>query len=624
MEKIDRIKNILKNNNLDGLNKYNYNTLINVCMELLEKEIDDFNYDKDIDYLETLIKVLPIYLKKNPRMNKADEKLKVIHQQVKTYLVQKPGNIEKTNHNYKLLKNLINNIELIQMSILYDYTDKYEGSKYQLIDYIIFDLKNISIFKDALQKFPYLVNYFDESNKKIIVSVIDKYIEEVMNYTKEKGIDDIIYYDEIINLILKSPIFIFDIIDKQTILKKIKQNLKEIKKEKNRKTFYLNNLVERINEEEEILDNSYLEYKYNIPTYFNAAINSEVRKIVNNYSISKDRTIIDDYILTFDGEDTKEIDDALSVKILDNNHILLGVHIADPTALIDKDSIIFEEAAKRTTSIYLSDKTYSMFPIELSGNLVSLKEGNYRPATSYYFEFNQNGHLIKSKFIKSVVKVDKNMTYNEFNKILTMNGFDSTKETITNLNLISNILKNYYNTDPLYETINRTESNITNTNIIGITNGERVVESTMIFTNHMVAKYFKDNNLPFIFRNHTIDKQMMNKLDKLKYNIIEEDNNEAYLRYIEVIKNIYPKALYEVDSKGHYGLGIDTYSHITSPLRRMADVIGLLCLDKLYFNEYNEDDIKKTKALILKHSKRINDKRNSIEKFMINYENLTS
>ena len=624
MDKMDRIKNILKSNNLDDLYKYNHNTLINVCMDLLEKEINEFNYDKDIDYLDTLIKLLPTYLKNNPKMAKADERLKVIHQQVKTYLVQKPGNIEKTNHNYKLLKNLINNIELIQMSILYDYMDKYEGSKYQLIDYIIFDMKNISIFRDALQKFPYLVNYFDESNKKIIVSVIDKYIDEVINYNKEKGIDDIIYYDEVISLILKSPEFIFDIIDKQTILKKIKQNLKNIKKEKNRKIFYLNTLVEKIIGEDEKLDNIYLEYKYNIPTYFNAAINSEVRKIVNNYSISKDRTIIEDYILTFDGEDTKEIDDALSVNLTDNNHIILGVHIADPTDLIDKDSIIFEEAAKRTTSIYLSDKTYSMFPPELSSNLVSLNEGNYRPATSYYFEFNQDGRLIKCKFIKSVIKVDKNMTYNEFNKILTMNGYEPSKETITNLNIVANILQNYYTKDPLYEKINRTTSNITNTNIIGISNGEKVVESTMIFTNHMVAKYFSDNNLPFIYRNHTINQEVMNNLDKLKYNIMKEDNNEAYLRYIEMVKNIYPKALYEVESKGHYGLGIDTYSHITSPLRRMADVIGLICLDKLYFNEYDEEDINKIKSLVIKHSKRINDKRNSIEKFMSNYENLTS
>lgn len=623
MEKIDRIRSYIKNGELDNLEKYSDNTLGNICTEILEQEINDFSYDKNIDYLDTVIKLLPKYLYKNPKIGHADEKLKIIHQQLKTYLVQKPGNIDKTNHNYKLLKNLINNIELIQMSILYDYIDKYEGSKYQLIDYLIFDLKNISIFKDALQKFPYLVNYFDENNKKIIVSVIEKYIEEVANYNKETGIDDITYYDEVITLMLKSSVFRFDPVDKQIIFKKIKQSLKEIKKEKNRKTFYLNSLFEKIEGKEEVLDKEDIEYKYNIPTNFNAAIKSEVRKVVNNYSIEKDRTIIDDYILTFDGEDTKEIDDALSVKILDNGHILLGVHIADPMALVDKDSIIFEESAKRTTSIYLSDKTIPMFPSEISCNLASLNEGEYRQAISYYFEFDKNGIFIRDKFVKSVIKVNKNMTYADFNHILNMNGYDPTKETITNLNLVSNFMQQYYNKDPLYEKINRTEKNVTNTNIIGVSNGEKVIESAMIFANYRIAKYFKDNNLPYGFRNHVIDEEMQKTLDKYKHGIIHEDNDKAYLKYIEVIKNIYPKATYDVVSKGHHGLGIITYGHATSPLRRLDDDINIVCLYKFYFNEYNEEDIKKGKNFVLKYTNKINAKRPSIENFTVKYENLT-
>ena len=124
-------------------------------------------------------------MKDKHKLVHAEDQLKLIHQKMKTYLVQKPGNIEKTNHNYKLLKNMINNIELIQMSILYDYTDKYDGSKYKLLDYILFDLKNISVFNDALNRFPYLVNYFDKNDKNIILSVCEEYIKEVMNYTKE-------------------------------------------------------------------------------------------------------------------------------------------------------------------------------------------------------------------------------------------------------------------------------------------------------------------------------------------------------------------------------------------------------------------------------------------------------
>ena len=412
----------------------------------------------------------------------------------------------------------------------------------------------------------------------------------------------------------------FDIVDKQTILKKIKESLKEIRKEKYRKTFYLNSLIEKINNEDNILDNSYLEYKYNIPTYFNEAINCEVRKIVNNYSISKDRTIVDDYILTFDGEDAKEIDDALSIKLLENGNMLLGVHIADPTDIIDKDSIIFDEAAKRTTSIYLSDKSYSMFPEKISTDIVSLNEGKYRPAITYYFEFDKKGKVINSKFIKSIIKVNRNMTYDDFNKIMTINGNDRLKITVDNLSNVSNILQRYYYKDPLYETVNRSENNITNTNIVGTSSGEKVIESSMIFTNHMVSRYFVENKLPFIFRNHSSNIEVIKRLDKLKNNIIKENNDKAYLGYIEMLKNMYPKAFYDIKCKGHAGLGIDTYCHITSPLRRMADVIGLICLDNLYFNQYDEKNIDNVKKMVLKYSKRINEKRNSIEKFSKEYE----
>ena len=616
MVKKNQIKEVLKENDIDELDKFNKNSMEILFLNILEDEMNNFNYENDIEYLDNLIKLLPKYINNKKVVH---DRLENIHQLIKTYLVQKPGYIEKTNHNYKILKNIINNIEIIQMSILYDYNLEYEESKYKLIDYIVFEMKNPGIFKDALKKFPYLVNYFDENDKKIIVNVIEKYIEEVINYNKENGIDNILYYDEIIDSIINSPKFIFDIIDKQTILKNIKQEIKNVKKEKNRKVFYLNSLIEKIigNEDKNTYD--FLEYKYNIPTTFNIAIKSEVKSIINNYTMAKDRKVIDDYILTFDGEGAEEIDDALSIKILDNDNILLGVHIACPTALIDKDSIIFDEAAKRTTSIYLSDKTYSMFPEELSCDLISLKQGNYRNAISYYFELDKNGNVVNNEFIKSIIKVNRNMSYNEFNKILTMNGNNKLKETITNLSNISPILKKYYHEDPLYVEINRKNSNVTNTNIIGATNGEKVIESVMIFTNYMVAKYFNDNNLPFVYRNHNIDYEMMNKLDEFKYNINEGD----YYKYIDMIKSIYPKAVYEIECKGHFGLGLDYYSHITSPLRRFADMLNLICLDRFYFNEYNEDTINKTKTFLLKHSERINAKRNGIEKFSINYENLT-
>lgn len=613
---MEKIKQCLKEENIDELNKIKNNILVNKLINILEEEINNFNYESNIDYLNYLIKILPKYIENNKK--EINEKLTKIHQKIKTYLVQKPGNIDKTSSNYKNLKNIINNIEIIQMTLLYDYIDKYDETKYKLIEYMIFEVKNITFIKDAIKRFPYIVNTFDSNDKSLILSVIEKYIEEVVSKKEDSEIDNIIYYDEVIYEMLSSPKIIFDVIDKQRILKIIKEKIKILETEKDRKTFYLNILIEKITGIEEIKTNSYLEYKYHIKTYFNEAINSEVRKIINNYTLKKDRKIVDDYILTFDGVDAKEIDDALSIKILPNGNYMLGIHIADPTSLIDKKSIIFEEAVKRTTSIYLSDQTYSMFPNELSCNLLSLIEGNYRNAISYYYEIDKEGRVLKSNFYKTIIKVNKNMTYNDFNKILLSKTEKEEKDTITKLSEISTLLNKYYNEDELYTKINRTEKNITNTNITGISDGEKVVESTMVFNNYMVAKYFKDNKLPFIFRNHVIDEEMISKLEKIKNNNTKQE--QEYDKYIEMVKNIYPKAVYGLNCEGHYGLGIECYSHITSPLRRFADVVAIICLEELYFNEYNENKINKIKKMVLKYSDKINKKRSSIEKFSSSYE----
>ena len=190
--------------------------------------------------------------------------------------------------------------------------------------------------------------------------------------------------------------------------------------------------------------------------------------------------------------------------------------------------------------------------------------------------------------------------------------------TIKNLSNLSLYLRNYYNEDELYNRLNRSENNITKTNTIGFSNGEKVIESAMVFTNFVVAKHFKENNLPFIYRNHVIDERMIKELNDIKKNIIKIENSKDYLKYIESVKMIYPKAIYELECKGHFGLGIDYYAHVTSPLRRFSDVIASMCLDSFYFeNNDNQDELKNK---IMVYSNKINNKRSSIEKFSIKHD----
>lgn len=624
MEKVEKIRKIMKEDNLDDLKKFSNDTIANMFLKILYDDLSSFSYENDekIDYLYRIITMLPSYLNKNPKKYNAEEYLTKIHQMIKTYLIQKPGFIDKTNHNYKLFKNMINDVELIWMPYLYNYSGEYQGSKYQFINYIIFELKSIPIFKDVLKKFPHLVNYFDKDDKNLILSVADVYINRVLKYTEDKGVDDILYFNQIFTLILKSPKFVFDVIDKQTILKRIEEARNNLKGDKEKKLFYLNSLSEKINNKEEKIDFSYLSYKYGIDINFNPAIDSEVRRIKDNYSLSKGRKIIDDYILSFDGEGAEEIDDALSIDIKDNGNMLLGVHIADPLDLIDIDSIIFEEALKRTTSIYLSDKTISMFPREISADLSSLKEKKYRPAVSFYFEFDKDGRLVNYDFIQSIVKVNRNLTYNDFNQILNMNSNDKLNQTIRNLSLVSNILKNYYNVDPLYGQINRESNNVTYTNIIGNSSGEKTVESSMIFTNHIVAKHFYNNKLLYNYRNHVINNRDHSRLNSISAALLKEKDTEMIIRYIEIIKKIYPRAYNDIVCRGHDGLGGIIYGHITSPERRIEDVTNFICLYKYVFNKYQEksdDDIKK---LLLRSNRINNGRRPSIEKYLEESERL--
>jgi len=617
MDKRIRVINFLKTNNFEGLKRLNKKAVLNILLDILDEDLDNIDYEEDITYLKNIVKILPYFLNYNKKHSY--NKLLVIHQKIKTKLVQKPGKINKTSKVYKDLKKMINNIEVLQMTLLYDCTEKYNQNKLELLEYIIYDLKNASFLEAAFKKFPHLINYKDENDIHIFINIVNKYIDEIMKYNESRGIDTILYYDEIIDLFLKSDKLMLDVIDKQIILKKIKDNLIKVKQHKHRKNFYLNTLFLKLENIE--LDKSikHLEYKYKIKKEFDESVNTELKIKIDNYETSKDRKVIDNStILTFDGEEAEEIDDALSVEVLENNNILLGVHIASPLSLINENDILFDEASDRTTSIYLSDQTYPMFPKELSKDLISLKSGNYRNAITYYFEIDKYGNLVNQKFIKSLIKVTRNMTYKEFDERLKYSDTNIDK-TIQLLSFISNYLQKYYIEDPIYNAVNRKNNNFSNTNIIGLSNGGKVIESSMVFTNYIVSKYFKDNNLPFIYRNHIIDNESKQKLEQIKENL----NENNYSKYIDVINNIYPKAFYDLTCSGHEGLGINTYGHVTSPLRRFADIVATLCLEKFYFNEYTEEDKEKMKTFIIKQSNKINKKRNSIEKFSKEYENLT-
>lgn len=626
------IDKILKENGKITDLGYSKGKIRNLLLDLLEYKIDNFKYNErtDYNYLLRVFEYFPYYFEYG--FNNKKEfylRIKNIRDKVKTLLVQKPGSISKSSTNFQFLKNLIDNLETVSLSLLYDYIDKYDGSKYEFINFLVFEVKRLSLFEDALKRFPYIANFETKECDSLIDEVIRKYIEELEIYTKNKelgALDEVIYYDEVLKLLLNCDKLNFNIIKQNYWLNYINKLIDDVSYSKfnnltkQKYVFFLNDLCNSIKGIKN--DNiEYLKYKYDIKSSFNPSFNLECQRILNNNDFKKRKIIKDDVILTFDGNDAKEIDDALSIKKLDNGNYLLGVHIADPLFFMNNNSIIYDEAKRRTTSIYLSDLTVPMFPSELSSNAASLLENEMRPATSYYYEISLNGEIVDYKFYKSYIQIYKNMTYGDFNKIISC-GFVDEKiyQTIVDLTNIYPVLSKIYKIDPYYEKINRSSMNITDTNITGNTISEKLVESAMVLNNHMVAKYFASNDLPFIYRIHAMDDDTMKRILDFSNSIRLDDSNSEYLKYINMIKNIYPQASYSITNKGHFGLGLDFYSHITSPLRRFADIIASECLNKMYFNEFNDKDVYRIEDNLQETIKTINQKRLSIEVFSINYE----
>lgn len=612
----------------------------NLLLTLIEKKVDHFNYDSkhSYNYLLKIFDYFPYYFQINFEDKKEFYlKVKVIRNKIKNLLVQKPGHISKNSNHFQFLKNLIDNLETVSLSLLYDYIDKYDGSKYDFINFLVFEVKRINLFEDALKRFPYIVNFETKENKSLIDSVIEKYLEELSIYTKDKElntIDEVIYYDEILKLLLSSKELDFNVINKQKWVNDINNLINNVDNSKfnnltkQKYVFFLNDLCNSI----QGVNNSsidYLEYKYDVKGAFNESINIECQRLIQNDKVDNKRKLIsDEIILTFDGEGAKEIDDALSIKILDNGNYLLGVHIADPLYFVSNNSIIYDETKRRTTSIYLSDMTVSMFPKALSSDCASLLEGKRRPATSYYYEISKVGEVINYNFYKSYIQIYKNMTYHEFNNILEKGYPDlNIYQSIVNLSHIQPLLAHYYKVDPFYEEINRRSNNITDTNITGCSLSEKVVESAMIFNNHMVASYFHNQKLPFIYRVHAMNDNEIKRIEQFSKSISLDDPKSKYPKYIGAIKNIYPRAIYSLKNSGHFGLNLKAYSHVTSPLRRFADVVASECLNKLYFNKPTDkavyemqEGLAKIQQELDENIVNINQKRLSLEIFSANYE----
>ncbi|MBQ8473079.1 MAG: ribonuclease R [Bacilli bacterium] len=321
-------------------------------------------------------------------------------------------------------------------------------------------------------------------------------------------------------------------------------------------------------------------------------------------------------IFTIDGDDTKDIDDAISVKKLEDGYEL-GVHIADVSYYVKEDSPLDKEARKRATSVYLADRVVPMLPHQLSNGICSLNPNVIRLTISCVMKIDEKGNLIDYQVFESYIKSRKQMTYKNVNKILEENIIpDGYEEFVPILKLMHElariIRKNKVNKGYIDFDVDEAKIIVDESaKVIDVQKryrgvGEKLIEDFMIMANESVASYIYNMGLPGIYRVHgEVNVERLRKfismLSILGIKINENLNNvtpKTIQRIIKEIKDLdafqvlstqmlscMDKAKYQTNNIGHFALALRNYTHFTSPIRRYPDTTTHRLLREYFFKK---------------------------------------
>ena len=315
----------------------------------------------------------------------------------------------------------------------------------------------------------------------------------------------------------------------------------------------------------------------------------------------------DETIFTIDSIQTKDMDDAVSIKRLYNGNFLLGVHIADVAHYIKPNMELFKEALKRGTSVYLGDVVIPMLPSDISNGICSLNEGVDRLTKSCIMEITPKGKIINYKIVDSIINSKKKMSYEELNDLFSGEEVDLSYmpfiHDITLMRELSNILtmqkERMGNLEFESSDITVKKDIYNGDKTIGfeareLKEAEKIIENFMILANETVASYFYWRELPFIYRIHSnpddikIDKTI-EIISKLGFRLIRLENAYGQKAIQNILKDFkdtpeysiisnlllrsMSKAKYSIENCGHFALALDNYCHFTSPIRRFPDLM---------------------------------------------------
>ena len=373
--------------------------------------------------------------------------------------------------------------------------------------------------------------------------------------------------------------------------------------------------------------------EYELPYEFTEELNNEAYKLesLQNKQETKNRTDLRNITtLTIDPEDAKDFDDAISVKTNNNKSFEIGIHIADVSFFLRKNTLLDKEAFKRATSVYLVDRVVPMLPESLSNKLCSLRPNEEKFTFSAIFTFDNNYNITKEWFGKTVINSNKRLTYEEAQfiienktniipKEISLSKKEETlenniKDSIEILNKIANDLRKKrskegsitFNKKEVKFVLNKEKEPI-NTVLKESLDANKLIEEFMLLANKKVAEVFEKNKkAKGIYRVHDYpDDQKIATLERvvknLGYNPQLKHTNNIHNQINELLKKVnntpeqnlidtlvirsMSKAKYSSNNIGHFGLAFKKYTHFTSPIRRYPDVIVHRMLENILLNK---------------------------------------
>ncbi|PPE05006.1 ribonuclease R [Entomoplasma ellychniae] len=372
----------------------------------------------------------------------------------------------------------------------------------------------------------------------------------------------------------------------------------------------------------------------------NIPVEQEVKELLKR----KTNSLEEKMIVTIDGIDSKDLDDAICVEKLPNNHFKLYVAIADVSHYVKIDSALDNEALIRGNSTYLANKVIPMLPKILSNDLCSLNPNTKKFALACEMEFDEQGVMLSKKVYETIMVSKVRLNYNEVNEYIANGSWNYNEESKVMMDQAIELYKlidavkikrgtiTFDVREPKVMMDN--EGNVLEIKARQTGESEKLIEQFMVSANEAVAEIVNEMKLPFIYRDHdqpkeedlitwykslksfgidpkltpaemldplNINKTLINIKVQAKDAVEEELLNLSLLRYMA-------KAAYELDNIGHFGLSSKCYTHFTSPIRRYSDLIVHRLLKQYVINkQYNKNDLQDNEKFITRACAIINE-----------------